>query len=380
MHHALPRLLLASVLLHACTETPAASPDAAPDVVTDVAPDAVTADLPSLTDVASLDVMTADRPDAPAPLDSPASAMDAVFTDVVATPDGSSAADASVDVPWAEGVSPEGCVMMGGGLCFVRPTEAVRTNRGTLDLGCTETPPGMTSTPSTAVIQVRNFVSGASLAGATVAYSRDDLFTGVISATSGSDGVATLALPAGVASRANFRVTAPGMLDTYAAASRIDVREPNHVMQLFAIPTVFPTLLYGALGAGAPSTGTGTLGGVIDDCNGQAMENMVVTLSSTPSTIEGDLTRWRAPTFVPGARVFYFEGDTTPVPVPRARRTVTSSNGLWVILDVPPTEGETRWYVQAWGARRAGEVRLMGETRVRVVAGAVTLPEVQAWR
>lgn len=271
-------------------------------------------------------------------------------------------------------------MMMGGGLCFVRPTEAVRTNRGTLDLGCSETPPGMTSAPSTAVVQVRNFVSGASIAGATVAYSRDDLFTSVISATTAADGAASLALPAGVASRAHFRVTAPGMLDTYSLAGRIDVRNDTHVMQLFAIPTVFPTLLYGAVGAGAPSTGTGTLGGVIDDCNGQAMENMVVTLSSTPSTIEGDLTRWRAPTFVPGARVFYFEGDTTPIPVPRARRTATSSNGLWVILDVPPTEGETRWYVQAWGARRAGEVRLMGETRVRVVAGAVTLPEVQAWR
>lgn len=363
MRHAPSHIVIATALLQACTETPSTT-DAAVDVTSS---DGAARDAP--TDVSAM----SDRPDAAVSPD--VASMDVARVDVAVPTDAP-----LVDVPWSMGISPEGCVMMGGGLCFVRPTATVRTDQGTLDLSCTETPAGVTTMASTAVLRIVDFVTRDPVEGATVAFSADDRFTSIVTGMTGEDGSLNLALPIGSPSRGNFRVIAPGTMDTYSLAGRIDVRDSRHVMQLFSIPTGFTEVVYGGVGAGAQVVGTGVLGGVVDDCNGQAMENVVVTLSSTPSTIEGDLTRWRAPTFVPRAKVFYFEGSAQPAPATRAQRTATSANGLWLILDAPATAGDARWYVQAWGARTAGNVRLMGETRVPVIAGAVVLPEMQAWR
>lgn len=376
MRQTLLRLAMTALFLDACSATPV-SADASSDgnVQTDVRPaDVMTSRDVTLPDVFPFDA-TNDVPHAPDAVD-----IDAVNVDVQLTDTGSPQDAAPADVPWAEGVAPEGCMTMGGGLCFLRPSGAVQTNRGTLDLACRETAVEVTARASTAPVEVTNFVSGAPLARASVALSSDDLFTSVTTATSAEDGSALVQVPIGTPSRLNWRVTADGFFDTYSLAARIDVRMALHIQRVFAIPRIFAPIVYGSVGLAAQASGTGIVGGVIDDCNGQALENMVVTLSSTQSTIPGELNRWRAPTFVPGAKVFYFEGDAPPAPVPRSRRTHTSDNGLWVILDVPPTEGDTRWYLQAWGARVAGDVRLMGETRVRVIAGAVMLPEVQAWR
>lgn len=357
--------LAAAIALASCSD-PAAPADAT--VASDAASDVVPSDIAPPSDrPAPDDAATVDRP-----------SIDAPSTD---TPAADAPSDApSVDVGFSDDVSPEGCTMMGGGLCFVRPPGVVQTNRGPLDFSCAETPAAVTAGPSTVHLGVVDFTSGEPVDDARVALSADANFTAVTTATSGDGGTWSLTAPAGTPSRAFWRVQHADYLDTYSFAARLDVRLGVNQQRLYVIPPLFVPFVYTAVGAGTQAPRTGILGSVIDDCDGHALENVVVTLSSTSSVVVGNRDTYRPPTFVPGAKVFYFDGDASPRPVPRSRRIATGTNGVAVILDVPETVGDTRWFMQAWGYRTPGVLRLMGETPVRSIAGAIVLPEVQAFR
>ena len=75
--------------------------------------------------------------------------------------------------------------------------------------------------------------------------------------------------------------------------------------------------------------------------------------------------------------MYYFNND---LPTQRRTRISTNTDGLFVLLQVPPPQGTTRYYVQVWGFRdmaalgmgRAG-LSLLAETPVRVLPDAVVI-------
>lgn len=283
----------------------------------------------------------------------------------------------AVDVAWSASPPPEACTQMGGGLCFVRPTLPIRSGRGPLNFSCPEFAETRTGSLTQVVVEVNDFLAQVPIPGAAVALSLDDRFASPTTVTANADGFAEFLLRAGTANRVNWRVQHPGYADTYTLFSRVPSNRSMHLERVFAIPEIFVSVVGGGVGVPSPAPRTGVVGGSVEDCGGNPLENAVVTLSSTSSAIPDDPEHYRAPTFVPGAKVFYFDNSS---PTPRSRRTATSADGLFAILDAPETPGETRWYVQAWGHRTPEVLRLMSETRVRVIQNAIMLPEMLAAR
>lgn len=290
-----------------------------------------------------------------------------IAVDDVATVDALPPADAPTD----------DCTRFGGAACFLPPPGPVRTNRGPLDFSCRESPRATSTEPGTLRFGVEYFGGGGAVADARIDYfADDDSFASPVTRAADSRGLAVFDAPVGTPNRTHWRVTAAGALPTFSLAERVTLNS-SHTFRLFAVtPSIFD-VVHRLVGL-TPAPNTTVIASAVDDCDGHALENVVLTLSRTSSTVGsgGALPR----DFVPGAKVFYFQGDTTSIPVPRDRRIATGTNGLVVIFDVPITDPGVRWYLQAWGQRTEGETRLMGETPVRTVAGAVMLVDMQPFR
>jgi hypothetical protein len=120
-------------------------------------------------------------------------------------------------------------------------------------------------------------------------------------------------------------------------------------------------LVAGILGESFDTT-KGYLAGTVYDCDGTFIAHLVATVSSTSSTGTN-----AAPTFVPGASVYYFGTGAIPLPVPRAMREETNTNGGFLVTRIPPTASSQRYYLQVWGFLTADAVS-MGMAGLSLVA------------
>jgi hypothetical protein len=278
--------------------------------------------------------------------------------------------------PVDTGPAPATCTGEGGAACFELPTAVLRADvdGGVADFNCMA--PAETRATAAFMVsgRVRDFQSGTPVANATVALFGDDSFEGAPLATGMTDvmGNYTLMAPMNTPNVVNWRVRANETLDTYS------VRETLNVAGM-AVTGENRESVAASTGRALPALigmqrreMTGIIAGEARDCRGRSLENAIVTLASASSP-----DSMTAPSFVPGAQVYYFNND---LPTQRRTRISTNTDGLFVLLQVPPPQGTTRYYVQVWGFRdmaalgmgRAG-LSLLAETPVRVLPDAVVI-------
>lgn len=273
---------------------------------------------------------------------------------------------------------PPTCERNGGEYCFTLPTAAVMANGGTAmpmvapNFDCDL--PAVTTAAAAFTIsgRVGDFVTNDSVSGATVDVFSDLDYLGapLASATSDATGMYTLMVPSGTRGPLSWRVRAAGTLDTYLVNDTVNltgaaVMNSNRNSVDNGTASLLATLL-----GQSRRMGTGIIAGNAIDCQRRDLIGAIATISSTSSR----MTNAR-PTFVPSAQVYYF----SPTPQLPARRTAfssTSSNGLYLALQIPPpATATTTYYAQVWGFRTTAAVAmgaaglsLLSEVPVRVPA------------
>lgn len=296
-----------------------------------------------------------------------AGAFDAVSTD---------ASDGAVpaDQPDAPDAGPPSCTREGGESCFALPTAAVMASGGPTmpmvapDFDCALAAATTTAAALSISGQVRDFVTGDAVANATV-----DVFAGLdylgaslATATSSASGQYTVTVPSGTRGPLSWRVRASETLDTYLVNDTVNLGGAAVTgSNRSSVDNTTASLLATLLGQ-SRRAGTGIVVGTARDCQRRGLLNVIATLSLTSS--RGTNNR---PTFVPDAQVYYYSA-TPELPARRTAFSSTSSNGLYMALQVPAVAAAT-CYAQLWGFRTAADVArgaaglsLLSETGLRV--------------
>jgi len=309
-------------------------------------------------------------------------------TDTGSTPTDTGSA---TDVPASDVPVMRRCNVHGGESCFELPTVAVMANGGAgmpmvaPDFSCNLAPVTTTAAALPIAGRVADFQTSAPVANATV-----DVFSGlsylgapVATATSNAAGMYTVTVPAGTMGPLSWRVRAPGTLDTYLVNDTTDLtRAAVAGSNRNSVAESTAGLLATLLGQ-MRQMGTGIIAGSALDCQRRALVGAIATLSSASSVAAG-----ARPTFVPDAQVYYFS-PTSGLPTSRNAATmtnVTSSNGLYLAIQVPPSTTAT-YYAQVWGFRTtaaiamgAAGLSLLSETPVKVLPDVLVTVNNEALR
>lgn len=320
--------------------------------------------------------------DPAAPADAGTTPTDTGAVDSGSTPTdtGSTPTDTGsvTDAPAADVPVMRRCNVHGGEACFELPTVAVMANGGTgmpmvaPDFSCNLATVSTTTAALPIAGRVADFQTDAPVANATV-----DVFSGlnylgapVASATSNAMGMYTVTVPAGTMGPLSWRVRATDTLDTYLVNDTTDLtRAAVMGSNRNSVAATTAGLLAALLGQ-SRRDGTGIIAGNALDCQRRDLVGAIATISSTSSVGAGV-----RPTFVPDAQVYYFS-PTSGLPTSRNAATmtnVTSSNGLYLAIQVPPSTTAT-YYAQIWGFRTTAAVAmgaaglsLLSETPVKVL-------------
>ncbi len=267
------------------------------------------------------------------------------------------------------------CVSNGGADCFALPTAGVKDKDGAApDFSC-GTVAIETGTAEIALSgTIEDFQSGDPvddvLLEAFTAFDFGDVFASVTSDTNGNFAVS---LPVGAKSRMHFRTSKPeAALDTYALNINIDTSAATITnFNRGSVSILTANALPAFIGV-TRSAGLGVVAGVANDCAGKTLENVIATVSSSSSV--GNV----APTFLPGPQVYYFSNGSTQLPVRRTTRNVSNPNGLFVLIEMPPTAPGQTVFLQVWGfltdadaAQGMAGLKLLGELETPVVGDAV---------
>jgi len=246
----------------------------------------------------------------------------------------------------------------------------VWTDLGPADLTCLNTPSTDMPTAQAVTLNtvVKDFQSDKLVTGAAVT-----AFTGIdfgnpfgAAVTSDGQGLVTVAIPAGQR-RIGFKMAggvsgSTTQLDTFLLNQYLDPAmaiqtSPELLSVSDSTAQLLPALI------GQPRTpGSGVIAGALRDCQGREMSNFVATVSSTPGTA----------TLLDGASTYYFSKTSSPLPQKHNVLQNASSNGLYMVIQIPAT---TTAYVQMWGYKTAaavgGDMSLLAELQVPVIADSV---------
>lgn len=277
------------------------------------------------------------------------------------------------DTPATFDAAPQ-CEDVGGEPCFELPTAPLTIDQaGTAaNFNCA----AYTITSSDHEITVNgvaeDFQYGDPLEAATIdAFDDLDFANPGATATSAADGTFTLILPTGSPSRMNWRTRHADGLDTFALNEPIDITLATETVTRQVVSNATATLLPAFIGI-SRTEGLGVLAGAVEDCDGNEVAGAIATISTTSSA--GDA--W--PTFQPGARVYYFSDGDPDLPIHRNQEKMTRLDGMFVILEIPPTTGTQTYYLQVWGfptaaamGQGAEGLRLLSEFEAPVVGDSV---------
>lgn len=276
---------------------------------------------------------------------------------------------------------------------FVMPTAVTKANDngtevGNADWSCLNTPsadqPQTVATNIALTGQVRDFQSSNGVRDATVT-----AFAGIM--LSGNLGTATsTAVAAGDRDTPNYTMTlgdlptgetrygfkiehpgTPAYKRTYLLNQYFDPTDNTQTTNISAVSSSTATAVLAFVGATYDPT-KGTLAGAFRDCAGNEVSNAVATVSSVSG----------AATHLPGANTFYF-GRTTGLPARHNVEPVSSSNGLFVVIDLAPQTAPA--YIQVWGFPTqadltAGTLKLLSELPSPVEADAIITGSFEAKR
>lgn len=286
------------------------------------------------------------------------------------------------------------CEDYGGAPCFeLPPSEAMAYDSATMtlvaaDWACAKDVPMPAAGPVTVSGVIEDFQTSDPVDGATI-----DAFTGLDFSTplatdgpTPQDGTYTMTMATGAMSLMNFRTSKAGAaLDTYALNVEVDIVNGETNFTRGSVSLLTANALPAFIGV-TRTDGLGVLAGVARDCQGREVANVIATVSSTTSV--GDV----APTFVPGALVFYFQGQDADPNLPTRRRVTMTENfkktqddGLFVIIEIPPTTGGATYFLQTWGFKTAADVAmgmaglsLLSELEAPVVGDSVISVDMRA--
>lgn len=288
----------------------------------------------------------------------------------------------SLSIGWAAGCGGDDgpasdCAELGGRACFKLPAAAmtVTPEGGSAtapNLSCG--PPLPIGAPSEVTVSGRviDYRSQELRAGATVEYHDGSDFAGAVaSATTNDAGEFSVTLPAGTPSIGHVKVAHADAVETRILQVELDVTQTSITGQEIPLASRDLVDVFANLLDRTRVPGTGIVGGAAVDCDGEGIANAIATLSLTSSA--GDVI----PTFVDGVPVYYTAEGSLPLPVRRSVRGVTTTNGGFLILDIPPRTEP--YYVQIWGfpnsvdvARGLSGLVLVSEVPVTVAGESVT--------
>jgi hypothetical protein len=235
---------------------------------------------------------------------------------------------------------------------------------GPADLACLGTPAA--DPPTTVAVAlstvVRDFQSDNLVPNSNITVFRGQNLTDVFD-TKTSDGTAavTIDIPTGV-TRFGYKMTSDNALDTLLLNQKVEPSNPTQTEASIKSVSKTTAQTMPALIGVSRTPGTGVLAGAMYDCADRQISNFIATVSSTSGTV----------THLPGADAYYFD-PTTPLPVRHTVRGSASSNGLFMVIELPvaPTA-----YVQVWGFPTdadlaSGELKLIAELQAPVIADTV---------
>jgi hypothetical protein len=181
-------------------------------------------------------------------------------------------------------------------------------------------------------------------------------------ATKGNYSLALAQLPAGQR-RHGFRIDATSYMRTYVLNQYLDPAVATHTRDLLAVSVGTANAIIAFVGEQFDPM-TGTVAGSFRDCQGRAVSNAVVTVSSTPGVIA----------HLPGVETFYFSASSASLPVRHNVAPTMNKDGLFVVIDAPPQAAPA--FVQIWGFRTiaelaAGTLTLLAELPTPVEGNAV---------
>jgi hypothetical protein len=149
----------------------------------------------------------------------------------------------------------------------------------------------------------------------------------------GSDGIYSVTLPAGVV-RVGFKVAAPNYMDTFLLNQLFDPGQAEQTLNISAISTGLATALPALIGE-RREEGTGVLAGAIRDCAGNEVSQAIATVSSAAGSAR----------HLEGAQTYYLDAGAN-LPVRHEELVHTDKNGLFAVFHLPPTATA---YIQVWG-------------------------------
>jgi hypothetical protein len=252
---------------------------------------------------------------------------------------------------------------------FNKPTATLKANDkgmelGPADLSCLGTPSTDTATTVAVTLEttVRDFQDNTIVANAGVtAFRGADVANPFDTKTADGDAKVSVLIEVGT-KRFGFKMTDGASLDTLLLNQIVD---PGMAMQTFTRIQSVSKKTAATLSAFIGKTrtaGTGVLAGAMYDCADRPISNFIATVSSTSGTV----------THLPGADTYYFD-PTTPLPVRHTVRGSASSNGLFMVIELPVTPVA---YVQVWGFPTdadlaSGQLKLIAELQAPVIADTV---------
>jgi hypothetical protein len=265
---------------------------------------------------------------------------------------------------------------------FNKPTASVKANMevstnmwmelGPADLSCLNTASADEATTLAVTLNtiVKDFQSGNAVPSAAVtAFAGIDSDTPFDTQTSDTNALATFTIPTGT-KRFGFKMTGDSVMPTLLLNQTI---APSTAIQPVGSDTnAGKRMKIQSVSNGTAETlpalinetrimGTGVLAGALRDCQKREMSNFVATVSSTQGTT----------TPLVGAESYYFS-PTASLPVRHAQQDAASNDGLFMVIQLPPT---AMAYVQMWGfptdADLGGDMKLLAELQVPVLGDTV---------
>ncbi len=253
---------------------------------------------------------------------------------------------------------------------FNKPTATLKANDkgmelGPADLSCLGTPliDPATTVAVTLEATVKDFQNNTNVPNAGVTVFRGiDVANPFDTQTAGADAKVSVTIPLGT-KRFGFKMTDGASLDTLLLNQTVD--DPDMAMQTFGNIQIVSKSTAATLSAFIGKTrtaGTGVLAGAMYDCADRPISNFIATVSSTPGAVA----------HLSGADTYYFD-PVNPLPVRHTVRGAASSNGLFMVIELPVTPTA---YVQIWGFPTdadlaSGELKLIAELQAPVIADTV---------
>lgn len=220
------------------------------------------------------------------------------------------------------------------------------------------------SIPTTGSIQVTvvatDFQNQTPVAGATISfYTSTNNTVGTASAditlTSASNGLTLATLPTGTPFVAEGSTSA--YIPTFQFGDILSANNANNLFPVLLVSNSTVSLIGGLAGASVDPT-KGSIAGTVWDCSENPIENATVYLIDAATGIT-----------VPASTTYFILAGTTDIPSPT--QLLTSSDGLFLIMNVPPGT----YYAVATGVLSASDTTttVLGESYVESIPGALSI-------